>query len=198
MREAGDQPVLTKDAIRVRIRAQRQAHDAAWVARTSGLVAARVLDLPEFVAAGTVFGYLAMAGEVQTQGILDACWQRGKQVCVPAYDAPRGRYAPARLGPADELRPGHWQVLEPAQVAWVDDARIDLAVVPALAFDLRGGRIGHGVGYYDRILAELKGRLGFKLGIGFEFQMVAAVPVDAHDVRMDAVVTEEAVYRTTR
>jgi 5-formyltetrahydrofolate cyclo-ligase len=188
----------TKGAIRDAIRARRRTLDPAWAAAAGAAAQARVTALPEFAAARTVLCYLAMAGEAGTAAILEAAWKAGKRVYVPAYDAGGRTYAPAELGPAAQVRAGHWNVPEPAEPRWMAAAGADLAVVPGLAFDRDGGRIGHGAGHYDRLLARWAGPRCFKVGFGFEFQIVAAAPLEAHDVRMDAVATEQALYRAGR
>jgi 5-formyltetrahydrofolate cyclo-ligase len=87
---------------------------------------------------------------------------------------------------------------EPVGTPGVRMNDLDLLVVPGLAFDARGGRLGRGGGHYDRLLAARSGQKGHRpvlLGLGFEFQIVERVPTAAHDVRLDIVVTEERVLR---
>ena len=72
---------------------------------------------------------------------------------------------------------------------------IDTVLVPGVAFDARGGRLGHGKGFYDRMLARLGGRARCRIGVAFGFQIVEAVPCGPHDIRMEAVVVEARVYR---
>jgi len=72
---------------------------------------------------------------------------------------------------------------------------VDLVVTPGLAFDSSGGRLGHGGGHYDRLLAGTTMQQAFKVGLALECQMVERVPMNARDIRLDAVVTERAVYR---
>lgn len=181
-----------KDAIRAMIRARRRSWRPARIRRAGARVQRAVMKLPEWAAARRVCVYLALPSEVATRRLLKACWITGKQVLVPAYRKITGAYAFARLRPDDRVKPGRWNVPQPERPRWSDAARVDLVLTPGLAFDRAGGRIGHGGGYYDRLLA---GKKAFKVGLALECQMVKRVPMNARDVRLDAVVTERAVYR---
>ena len=189
---------MTKESLREEIGIARRGLDPAWVRARSAVVANRVIGMPEFERAGTVFCYLSLPREVATDAIVAACHAGGKQVCVPAFDEGASGYAPAGLGRQDGLRAGHLGVMEPVDVRWIDGEKIDLAVVPGVAFDAAGRRLGHGGGYYDRILDRL-GRGGggalFRVGLAFEFQVFESIPAAEHDVCMDAVVTGKRVLR---
>jgi 5-formyltetrahydrofolate cyclo-ligase len=78
----------------------------------------------------------------------------------------------------------------------IDPALIDLIIIPGLAFDLHGGRLGYGKGYYDRFLHKTRA-IAAKVAVCFECQLFPEIPVLPHDVRMDMVVTENTLYRTT-
>lgn len=196
-----------KANIRLRIREQRKDLVPAWVRQTSDRIQGLVQDLEEWRAANQVCCYLAVPGEVQTEGLLKACWKLKKRVCVPAFRKAPGRYDLAWYDGGD-LAVGYGSVPEPAEPRWIENLvpdeadssgrrgeSVDLVIVPGLAFDRSGARLGHGRGHYDRLLRIGALKRAFKLGLAFEFQMLDAVPVDIHDVRMDAVVTEKTVYR---
>lgn len=88
----------------------------------------------------------------------------------------------------DSLRTGAFHIAEPAGEAFTDYAAIDLAVIPGVAFDRRGNRLGRGKGYYDRLLPRLT---AYKIGVCFPFQRVESLPAEAHDVRMDEIICGE-------
>jgi len=194
-----------KDTLRNRIRARRAALTPLRIRQASAKIQRAVMKLPEWAAARRVCVYLALPTEAQTWALLAACWKTGKQVLVPAYRKTARRYDLARLRPDDPVKAGHWAVPEPTRPRWatpnrvtpnrVTPARVDLVVTPGLAFDRTGGRLGHGGGHYDRLLAGMALQLSFKVGLALECQMVARVPMNARDIRLDAVVTERAVYR---
>lgn len=189
-----------KESIRTNMRARRAALTPLGIRQASARIQCAVMQLPEWAAARRVCVYLALPTEAQTWALLAACWKTGKQVLVPAYRKKFLRYDLARLRPDDPVKVGHWAVPEPIRPRWVTPnwvmpARVDLVVTPGLAFDRSGGRVGHGLGYYDRLLAGTALQQAFKVGLALECQMVARVPMNARDIRLDAVVTERAVYR---
>ena len=189
-----------KKSIRIKMRKRRAALTPSGIRQASARIQRAVMKLPEWAAARRVCVYLALPAEVQTRRLLAACWKTGKQVLVPAYRKNYSRYELARLRPDDPVKNGHWAVPEPAHPRWatpdrVTRSHVDLVVTPGLAFDRNGGRVGHGCGYYDRLLAGKALKQAFKVGLTLECQMVASVPMNAQDIRMDMVVTERAAYR---
>ena len=100
----------------------------------------------------------------------------------------------ARAERIEELRPGRYGVPEPPATAAVETLGPDaLALVPGVAFDERGGRLGRGGGAWDRALADARGAVVF--GVGYELQIIARVPREAHDRAMDALLTETGMRR---
>ncbi|MBU4285646.1 MAG: 5-formyltetrahydrofolate cyclo-ligase [Kiritimatiellae bacterium] len=184
-----------KESIRTNMRARRVALTPLGIRQASARIQRVVMKLPEWAAARRVCVYLALPTEAQTWALLAACWKTGKQVLVPAYRKKVLRYDLARLRPDDPVKAGHWGVPEPTRPRWATPTRVDLVVIPGLAFDRIGGRVGHGLGYYDRLLAGTALQQAFKVGLALECQMIERVPMNARDIRLDAVVTERAVYR---
>lgn len=174
--------------------AWRRAMTPAARADAGRRIADRVVAMDEFTSARAVGCYLAQPDEVATDGVMDAAWSSGKQVCVPAYRADRGDYGLCRLSRETTRVAGRWGIEEPADPRWLD-AALGLLVVPGLAFDAAGGRVGHGGGYYDRLSGQEWVRDAARVGVAFDWQVVERVPMCAHDVRMDAVVTEARVIR---
>lgn len=185
----------TKIDIRKKMRQQRTSLDPAWVKQTSIRIAEKVIRLPEFTKASTICCYLSLAGEVDTHMILQAAWHTGKCVAMPVR-RDDGEYYPAWLTPAEPLVQGHFGLQEPLSPHWAKPDRFEIAIVPGVAFSTTGARLGHGRGYYDRMLARLAPRVEAKVGICFKCQLEPAIPMSEHDVSMDVIVTEEAVYRT--
>ena len=190
-----------KESIRTKMRARRAFLTPQGIRQASALIQRAVMKLPEWAAARRVCVYLALPSEAQTWALLKACWKTGKQVLVPAYRKTVRRYDLVRLRPEDSVKAGHCSVPEPtrprwASPNWVLPLRVDLVVTPGLAFDRTGGRLGHGLGHYDRLLAGTALKQAFKIGLALECQVIARVPMNTRDIRLDAVVTERAVYRT--
>jgi len=110
---------------------------------------------------------------------------------VPAFRPGTKDYALAWLGAGVKLRPGRMGILEPAPAQWAEPAAVGAVLVPGVAFDRSGGRLGRGGGYYDRLLRGLR---AVKVGVAFEAQLVGVVPAGPTDQRVDWVVTEQGVY----
>lgn len=156
----------------------------------------RLLNLPEFERARTVLFYIAFRSEVETQSLIDKALALGKEVAVPVVRAePRG-LIPCRYSCAADLARTTLGVLEPRPecACPVEPAAIDLVVVPGAAFDIRGGRLGYGLGFYDRLLAEVP--RAPRVALAFECQLLSAVPAEPHDVPVDLILTEERAVRT--
>lgn len=139
--------------------------------------------------------YAAVPGEVPTGGIREACLAAGVRLYYPRVTG-KGTIAffPHREGEGWEEGP--YGIPEPPRRRGTRPRRagFDLVVVPGVAFDRRGRRLGHGFGYYDRFLATLPEGVT-RVGLAFTHQVVPEVPVDAWDVPVHAVVTEEGVIR---
>jgi 5-formyltetrahydrofolate cyclo-ligase len=157
----------------------------------------RLLALPQFARARTVMTYLDIGGEARTRHYVPELWRLEKRVVVPYCVAHELRLFELRS--MEELTPGTWQILEPRPQWRARPERrpqptdLDLILVPGLAFDRSGGRLGLGKGYYDRFLKCIRPDVP-KIAPAFECQLVDEIPVSPHDVRVDMVVTEKAVY----
>ncbi len=161
---------------------------------SSRAVAERVASLSEFAAARTVAVYPSMGAEVSTAEIARRALAAGKRLAWPRM-APGARALAFAACLPDELVPGPRGTREPPPGApAVALAEIDCVLVPGLAFDARGQRLGRGAGHYDATLAALPPGAA-RIGLAFEAQLVAEVPREAHDATLDAVVTERRVLR---
>jgi 5-formyltetrahydrofolate cyclo-ligase len=182
---------MTKQDIRRVILRKRRRLSIEWIAETSRRVQERACRLPSFASARLVCGYLAMRGEVETDMLFARAREAGKRLCVPAFRLDEGRYGLAELAEGTVLSRGPGGVREPREPDWVPIEDVDLMVVPGLAFDRQGGRVGYGKGHYDALLATASWRPFPAVGFAFGFQLFRRVPVEAHDVRLDAVITEQ-------
>lgn len=157
----------------------------------------RFMKLPEYSAAKTVMFYVDVRDEVRTRHALPAALETGKRIVVPyCVD---GELELFWLESMDELELGMYRILEPkAQLRSVESKRLqpedlDLIMVPGVAFDRHGGRTGHGKGYYDKLLEHARPETPL-VALAFECQLFDEIPMDSHDIFMDKVVTESAVY----
>ena len=154
-------------------------------------VALHLLRLPELEPPAQVALYAAQPGELPTRPLFDALRANGRTPLFPRCVGDRLEFAAAER--FEDLAPGRYGVAEPVGPAVTLGAG-DAVIVPGLAFDDQGRRLGQGGGYYDRTFAP--GSDGPRLvGVGFDLQRVEAVPVGRGDRTLDVVVTERGVFR---
>jgi 5-formyltetrahydrofolate cyclo-ligase len=182
-----------KIALREQMRARLAEQGAADVRARSAAIWERLSVLREFVIARRLLVYVSTGNEVDTQGLIRQLLAMGRQVSVPRFEPATQRYVASELRDFDaELTAGKFGILEPKPEAVRPMAldRIDATLVPGLAFDETGNRLGRGLGHFDRLLCQTS---GVKIALAFDFQVLDEVPAGAHDARMDFIVTETRV-----
>jgi len=181
---------MSKFPIRQSVLNRRRSLSGELGLRYSLQVQARLLERPEFVAADCVALYSPVANEVFTEAVCDTALQLGKRVVYPRVTGDNMAFF--AIDQRRELARGSFGVLEPpvGRTAALDE--IDLAVIPGVAFDLRGHRLGYGKGFYDRAFAATTQR-PLLVGFAFELQVVERLPSEGHDVQLDLLVTEARV-----
>ncbi len=185
---------MSKTQLRQAALESRRAIPRTRNAELSARVEENLFAQREFGEAALVASYVAMADEVQTAPILTRAISSGKRVAVPLVDVPSGRLLFFEIGDLSELSPGHFGVLEPrsnGRQVGLDET--DCVLVPLLAWDRRGHRIGYGRGYFDRALKDRGDSVA--IGLAFESQYVPHIPDQPSDVRLDMVVTEDGAVR---
>ncbi|MBQ9336708.1 MAG: 5-formyltetrahydrofolate cyclo-ligase [Lentisphaeria bacterium] len=152
-------------------------------------------SLPEFRQAAAVAAYASDGTEPDLIPLLREARREGKTICFPRWRENESRYEMAAADADFRLTEGKWKMPEPpADAPAVPDSMLENAVwlVPGVAFDPDCRRLGRGKGFYDRFLARFK---GCSVGIFYDCQKTAVLPVEPHDRPLDVVVTESAVYR---
>ena len=149
--------------------------------------------LPAFQRASTILCYLAAGNEAETRGIIDACLRTGKCVALPrCYEDSRMEFLPVtHLSQANER--SAFGIQEPPHGAPIDPEKADLCIVPALAFDRRGYRLGYGMGFYDRYLKRFN---GVAAGLCFEESLRDTLPTNQNDRPVHLIITEQRVIKT--
>ncbi len=180
-----------KAALRASMRASLAAikpEDAWWM---SGNACRKVAEAPAWNSAKTVLVYAPLPDELNCTPAAMVALECGVRVCVPRVDWPNRRLEAVPITDFNaDLLPDRHAVRSPRpDLPAIDPALIDAALIPGLAFDRAGGRLGRGGGFYDRLLAT-PGFRAVKIGVGFGVQLVVDVPRAAHDVRVDIVATE--------
>ena len=173
---------MTKQELRQAIRRQKQmfsGNDASETLR-------QLRQHPRLINADTLLLYSALQDEVPTQSLLDELVAQGKTVLLPRVVSDTDMELRQYTGLQD-LQVGAFGILEPTGKLFTDYEKIDVAVVPGMAFDKKGHRLGRGKGYYDRFLRLLPKT--YKIGICFSWQLVDNVPTDEHDILMDHILS---------
>jgi 5-formyltetrahydrofolate cyclo-ligase len=182
------------------MRARRAATSPAERSGATGALAARLVAFPALVAARRIAGYVAVGGEPPLEPVAEACLAAGKRWLLPvlARDRAPMRFAPWH--PACAMAPNRHAIPEPVvpDAALVDGPDLDVVLLPLVAFDRHGHRLGSGSGYYDRTFAFLTGRPRpahpVLVGIGWSFQE-AELAAESWDIPVDWVVTERELIR---
>ena len=198
--ETSTEVIDTKAAMRRAAYDARNAQDDKD--RVSQLAVEKLVQLPEYAAAQTVLWYLDCRSELRTRHMLPAALASGKRIIVPyctVDETGANKLGLWWLQSMDELIIGKWKILEPPRERWgepgkeLEPEEMDLVIVPGVGFSREGGRMGNGQGYYDRLLARVRPDCPL-IGLGYECQLFDDLVVGPHDVFMDKVVTERAVY----
>lgn len=144
--------------------------------------------------------YVSHGSEVETTGMIAHALSHGKRVTVPKMEpASKQLILSELIDPTRELSPGPIGIPEPRPEAVrpMEADRMDLFIVPGIAFDRSGNRLGQGAGYYDRLLSPVANRIPI-IGLAFELQLVERVPTGDHDVRVNWIVTEKRAIECRR
>lgn len=155
----------------------------------------RLFEFANFLESRIVMLYVNAANEVATGNIIRRAYDFNKIVLLPAFDPVKSTMKPMKVDhPDKDLTPGPRGILEPnpSRCKPVPLDCIDIAIIPGIAMDEKGGRIGSGNGYYDRLIPDLP-MTTRKVGLVFEGQLVPQVPMEAHDKHVDIIITEKRV-----
>lgn len=176
---------MEKKEIRRKIKALRSMLLESERISAAEEVFARLEKSAAFLMADHILMYHSLPDELSTRGFLSK-WRDRKYFYLPRVNGVN-----LDILPYDETRLelGAFQIEEPTGSDIIDPDDIDLIVVPAVAYDRRGNRLGRGKGFYDRLL---KTTTATKIGVGYEFQIFDEIPVEPHDVRMDMIITQNS------
>jgi len=180
-----------KARIRREVGARFTALAPGELAARSAAVRARLELLPEFRAARSFLLYAPMPDEVDITPLIDGLLAAGRCVFLPVCRPGRAEFDAVSIrSRAEDLVPGRFGIMAPRPgLVPADSGDVDFTLVPGLAFDRRGYRVGRGGGYYDRFLAKLGDR-SVRVALALDFQVYPAVPTADHDQRVDLIITE--------
>jgi 5-formyltetrahydrofolate cyclo-ligase len=190
-----DETNLTKTAIRRRLREILAGMSDVDRHLRSAKACALLAASPEFAAARVVMLYLSMPTELDTASLALRCWQQEKTVVVPKVSWDGKRMLPVEISSLQtSMTTSGLGVREPSGGQPVPTQEIDLVIVPGLGFTNLGHRIGRGMGFYDRFLAQPE-FVGVSCGLGFEQQVVDELPIMEHDVPLSMLATDTKIRR---
>jgi 5-formyltetrahydrofolate cyclo-ligase len=184
-----------KSEIRQNALARRDALSKKGLAAKSAAIMDRLFDFANFLEAKIVMFYMSHKSEVQTEEMVRRSLEMGKVIALPVVDTQTGAIAPYKVDDLDrDVRPSYGGIPEPIvqRCKKIPVQNINLAIIPAIALDERGGRIGHGTGFYDRFIPELDITTR-KVALAFECQIVPQIPMEPHDRYIDIIITEERI-----
>ena len=197
-RQEYDDTTLIRDRkqyIRRSIRAVRRGLSGAERLAHSQRLWERVAGLSCYQHARVLLGYMAFDHEVLTDGLMQQAMASGKQLVLPTVLGDRQGLALYAIEDFDrDVALGYRGILEPQplRARAVAPETLEVALVPGVAFDLRGGRLGFGAGFYDRLLSRLPLDIP-TVGLAFDFQVIPRLSLQPHDILLDAIVTESRV-----
>jgi 5-formyltetrahydrofolate cyclo-ligase len=181
-----------KRAIRREVLAARDALADDDRAAMSAAIADRLLGLPEAADAATVMVFWSFGSEVDTSPLIDRLLADGRTVALPRIEG--ADVVPVAYQRGDPMVATTFGAMEPSDGRTLRSDELDLIVVPGVAFDREGNRVGYGGGFYDRLLSRLRPGVP-SVGIAFGLQVVDRVPSGGTDRRVHAIVTEAEVLR---
>lgn len=185
---------LVKKELRNKILAERDRLSESEREEKSCAILSNFIALEEVKKAEQIFIFVNFRTEVNTKPIISYLIAHNKKVIVPYTDIANKRLRLFYLNDINELKIGSYNILEPDPntAKEAKEENIDLAVVPGSAFDVKGGRMGYGGGFYDRLLPKLRKDV-LKIAVAFELQIVDEVPRGYYDQLIDMIVTEKRV-----
>ncbi len=192
------QKFLKKERLRTEVLEMRRSMAFEVVFALSGKVQKRFIESEFYVSAGSFSLYSSFQNEVLTDEIFQRAVKAGKKVAYPRVIRGGKRHlAFFRVRDLMDLAVGSYDIPEPGESeTMAEPGAFDLVVVPGVAFDMKGGRLGYGKGYYDRALKGLNCPV---VALAYEFQVLKEeIPVEPHDVGVTAIVTEKRVLRISR
>ena len=179
-----------KKEIRKMVIGLRDLQSVEVKSKYDSIIFSRVLDNKDITGAKTIFIFISFKSEGETIYLIERLLNRGHTVCVPRLE---GKDMKAiEISSLDNLEETKY-ALEPKTGKEVEIRDIDVILVPGIAFDRKGNRIGYGGGYYDKFMKEIRKDCK-KIALAYELQILDTIPVDKWDVKIDSLITEKDIY----
>ncbi|WP_459479952.1 5-formyltetrahydrofolate cyclo-ligase [Clostridium saccharoperbutylacetonicum] len=183
---------INKKELRKEILRKRQVMDAIEKEKADNKITDEFLKTDYYKKAEKIFIYVSYDSEINTKGIINRALSDNKKIYVPRTDFKTKNMDAVEIISLDELMENSYGILEPSiEKTSINPNNIDLIVVPGVAFDRNGGRMGYGAGFYDRYFKKLSNDKIKKLVLAYDLQVVAEVPMEECDVPVDYIITEK-------
>ncbi len=181
-----------KDKLRKGLIKAKNNLSKSEVLEKSNLIKKRLFELDEFKQASTILFYVSYDNEVHTHDMIKESMSNGKKVVVPVTDKESKKLILSELKNWNDLTHGAYNILEPGRECIIEVSldSIDLILVPGIGFDKHGHRIGHGGGYYDKLLESATTP---SIGFAFHLQILDKINVENHDIPIHKIVTEKEI-----
>lgn len=184
-----------KQELRIEITNKIKALSADELIERKSAIQQRLFEFANFLESKITLLYVNCENEVPTRDIIKNAYDYGKIVILPAFDTEKFKMKLLKVdNPEKDLIKGPRGLLEPdpKRCKTVPIDCIDIAIVPGVALDEKGGRVGSGEGYYDRLIPALP-QTARKVGLAFEEQLVPLIPMESHDKHVDIIITNKRV-----
>lgn len=179
---------MKKEDIRIRVKAQKALLSDQEKASAAAAAFALLESTASFMMSDKILMYHSLPDEISTLDFLDR-WSSSKHFFLPRVNGVNLDILPYDRS---TLQLGAFQIEEPQGDDTADIADIEMIIVPGVAYDRRGNRVGRGKGFYDRLLAGTK---ALKVGVAYDFQLVDEIDAEPHDVKVDLIITDQGIYR---
>ena len=176
--------MLNKQELRKEMRLRKRQFTSEQLEKLSLASIGKLLQHPRILQAHCIMLYASLPDEVNTRHAIQQLLQEGKTILLPVVTG-EGSMVLRTTSPSDPMQEGAFHIYEPTGALFTHYNQIEVAVIPGMAFDTKGQRLGRGKGYYDRFLPLLTHT--YKIGLCFDFQKVSHVPTNIHDIAMDEV-----------
>ncbi|HEX9026827.1 MAG TPA: 5-formyltetrahydrofolate cyclo-ligase [Clostridium sp.] len=182
-----------KECIRRIILDQREKVDTCIRSEWDKNIFLKLINSEFYINANVIFTFVSFKSEVDTHQIIKYALQSNKTVYVPKIESKERGIEIFKIDNLEELKIGYFGILEPqASCQAVDSNNIDLILLPGIAFDRLGGRVGYGKGFYDAFLRKMNKRVD-KIALAYDFQILSKVPMNELDVKIDGIITNDQI-----
>ena len=181
-----------KNEIRKEFKKKRASMEKTEVAEKSRVACDLFLKSEIYKNARVIMAYMPLGNETDTSYIIKKAFEDGKRLAFPVTDEQSGEITPCFAFADSNFEKGAFSVIEPADKIVANGEDIDVVIVPGIAFDKKGARVGFGKGCYDRFLNKTN---AVKVGFCYSFQLCDDIPADSYDIQMDFLITENEIIK---